>query len=132
MAIRIQTEKPVIPIELGSLNFEFEITDENIQRLYQSLDRYEEEAKAIKEEDLEGAKNAIRKGMDFLLGEGTFDKIYEEFPSTIAVSNYFIQIAEGLEREIAKKSGQSNQQKADRYLQNKNHKNRKNRNKNRR
>lgn len=129
MAIKIQTEKPVIPIELGSLNFEFEITDENIQRLYQSLDRYEEEAKAIKEEDLEGAKNAIRKGMDFLLGEGTFDKIYEEFPSTIAVSNYFIQIAEGLEREIVKKSGQSNQQKADRYLQNKN---RKNRNKNRR
>lgn len=127
MAIRIQTEKPVIPIELGSLNFEFEITDDNIQRLYKSLDRYEEEAKAIKEEDLEGAKNAIRKGMDFLLGEGTFDKIYEEFPSTIAVSNYFIQIAEGLEREIAKKSGQSNQQKADRYLQNKKRKNNKRR-----
>lgn len=127
MAIRIQTEKPVIPIELGPLKFEFEITDDNIQRLYESLDRYEEEAKAIKEEDLEGAKNAIRKGMDFLLGEGTFDKIYEEFPSTIAVSNYFIQIAEGLEREIAKKSGQSNQQKADRYLQNKKRKNNKRR-----
>lgn len=129
MAIRIQTEKPVIPIELGNVKLAFEITDENIQRLYSAQDKFEKEFANNTDNSFEGAQAALKKSYDFLLGEGAFDKVYKEFPSTIQLTDYFWQIAQGIEGELMNRAGNTNKQKADRYLQNKN---RKNRNKNRR
>ncbi len=123
MAIRIQTEKPVIPIELNPFTFEFEITDDNIKRLYDSMDQFEKEVANNKEESLEGAQDALRKAFDFLLGDGAFDKVYEEYPSTVMVANYFVQIAEGIEGEILNRAGNNNKSKQERYLQNKKRKN---------
>lgn len=122
MAIKIQTEKPVIPIEIGVVKLEFEISDENIERLYNSQEVYKNELQKIEGEDLESARLAVKKALDFFLGEGAFDKIYEVSPSIILVTKYFWQIVEGLEEELLKKAGSTQQQKAKKYLARKNKK----------
>ncbi|MEH7236753.1 hypothetical protein [Bacillus sp. JJ1562] len=116
MAIKIQTEKPVIPIEIGNVKLEFEISDENIKRLYESQEKYKEELKNLEGEDFDAAKEAVKKALDFFLGEGAFDKIYEISPSIILITKYFWQIVEGLEEELIKKAGSTQQQKAKKYL----------------
>ena len=99
MAIKIQTEEPVIPIEIGELRFEFKLTDDNIQRLYDAHDDVKKEFENIN-----------------ILGEGAFDKIYKISPSIIIVVKYFWQITEGLEGEILKKAGKTAQKKVEKYL----------------
>lgn len=116
MAIKIQTEEPVIPIEIGELRFEFKLTDDNIQRLYDAHDDVKKEFENIKQDDLETAKNTVKKALDYILGEGAFDKIYKISPSIIIVVKYFWQITEGLEGEILKKAGKTAQKKVEKYL----------------
>lgn len=116
MAIKIQTEKPVIPIEIGDLNFEFEVTDENIRRFYDSYDEVKKELEKVTGDDFESTKQVIAKAFDYILGEGAFNKIYEVSPSLIIITKYFWSIVEGLEEELVKKAGNSAQQKAQKYL----------------
>lgn len=119
LAIKIQTQTPVIPIEIGDLTINFEYTDENIKRLYDHHDKMQKEIEKIKSDDLESAKEILRKSFDFLLGEGTFEKIYAISPSIIIVTDYYFQIVEGLFEEISKKAGNTAQQKIEKYLQGK-------------
>ena len=51
MAIKIQTQTPVIPIEIGDLTINFEYTDENIKRLYDHHDKMQKEIEKIKSDD---------------------------------------------------------------------------------
>lgn len=124
MAIKIQTQTPSIPIEIGDLKLKFDMTDENIKRLYDSKDEVEKELETIDDSDFEGMKKVLNKSIDFLLGKGTFDKIYDVSPSVIIIAQYFWQIIEGLEVEIMKKAGNTQQAKVQKYLQNKNRQNR--------
>jgi len=119
MAIKIQTEKPVIPIELGELKFEFELTDENIKRFYDTQDEIRKEFEEMNGDDLESTKEIVKKAFDYILGDGAFDKIYEVSPSIIIVVKYFQQIVEGLEVELLERAENTVQQKAKKYLANK-------------
>src|SRR5690606_24378151 len=116
MAIKIQTEKPVIPIEIGELTFEFELTDENIHRLYQSENEFAKKRREVEGDDLEAAKAMLKESFDFLLGEGTFEKIYELSPSVIILTKYFYSIVDGLYEEIRKKAESASQSKVNKYL----------------
>lgn len=119
MAIKIQTEKPVIPIEIGNLTFEFEITDENVKRFHLTQDEIKKEFEQIKGDDYEKARETIKKAFDYILGDGAFEKIYELSPSIIVVSKYLNAVAEGLKEEIPKRTGITQQQKAQKYIRNK-------------
>src|SRR5690606_40514996 len=116
MAIKIQTQTPVIPIEIGDLTINFEYTDENIKRLYDHHDKMQKEIEKIKSDDLESAKEILRKSFDFLLGEGTFEKIYAISQSIIIVRVYYCQIVESLFEEITKKEGNTAHQKIEKNL----------------
>lgn len=119
MAIRIQTEKPVIPIEIGDVHLEFEITDENIKRFYDTQDQMQKELQKIQGDDFESAKKVLQKSLDYFLGDGSFDKIYEVSPSIIVITKYFWAIVEGLEGEIINKAEATSKQKAQKYIRNK-------------
>lgn len=122
MAIKIQTEKPVIPIEIGELHFEFPVDDEAIKKFREQIPKLKEELEKLEpennEEDQELTKQALGRGYDVMLGEGSFDKIYKETPSIVYCMHYYSQLAEGLENEL-KERGFSNsaQEKAQKYLQ---------------
>ena len=119
MAIKIKTEKPVIPIEIGKLKFEFDISDESIKNFRDGAEEVQKDFESMKGDDLETAKKALKKGFEYILGEGSFEKIYEQTPSVVTVSQYFEAVVQGIDEELKKRTGNTQQQKAQKYLQNK-------------
>lgn len=125
MAIVIQTEQPVIPIELGKLSFEFNVSDESVKEFRKNASQIQKELESLKvsnddDQALEQAKDVLRRGFEVMLGDGSFDAIYKQTPSVILVMKYFSQIGEGIAEELNKMGfTESQQEKAKKYLANK-------------
>jgi len=109
MAIKIQTKQTYVPVILGDLELKFDISDESILKLEKSAGKIKSELEKVKitskneEEAFEKSKQALKKGYDFLFGEGTFEKVYELSPSVAICAEYFEQIALGLFEELEKR-----------------------------
>lgn len=125
MAIKIQTQKTEIPIELGDLKFAFDISDESIKRFRDNAVKIQKELESINVSDqddkaMEQLKEILERGFTIMLGEGAFKKIYERSPSVMVVMNYFEQIANGIAAELNEMGYSETQaQKAKKYLANK-------------
>ncbi len=130
MAIKIQTEKPTIPVEIGKLRFEFDVSDESIKNFYEkSFETFKEietiEVDEDEEEEVifEKAKDILKKSFDLMLGEGAFVQIYELSPSIFILTNYYKQLYEGISKELEKMGFTESQvEKAKKYIKNKNKK----------
>lgn len=101
--IKINTKKTGIPVEIGDLKFEFDLSDENIIKfqnadteLRKELDALDEE----KEDFVTDGKIVLEKAFDTFLGKGSFAKIYEQTPSILFLINYLSQLTNGLADEI--------------------------------
>src|SRR5690625_1083660 len=126
MSIKIQTKTTQIPIEFGDeLTLYFDMSDENIQKLFKAQETFEQEVSKINNDDIDGLKEMLRKAYTLMLGNGAFDKLYELSPSVVILTNYFWEIAKGLVDEIEKRAGQTQMQKVEKYLQQKNRRNKK-------
>ncbi|TMZ64705.1 hypothetical protein EMG21_29245, partial [Klebsiella pneumoniae] len=80
MAIKIQTEKPEIPVEIGNLRFSFDVSDESIKKFRKEALEVQKEFHSITvseddDEALEQAKSVLKRGFELILGEGAFEKI---------------------------------------------------------
>lgn len=117
MAIKIQTKTHIIPIEIGDVKLEFDMSDENVKRLFDSEKEIMKKINEVDKNDFEAQKQAISEIVDTLLGEGSFDKLYNLSPSVFIVVEYFMQIAQGLKEEINKRLGNDNLSKAQKYLE---------------
>lgn len=122
MAIKIQTQKPEIPVEIGDLKFSFNVSDESIKKFRNEAIKVQKELEeiAISDNDdqaLEQAKEALKRGFEIMLGEGSFKKIYDISPSLVLCMQYFVQIAIGIDEEL-KNMGfpQSQKDLAKKYL----------------
>ncbi|MEK6452619.1 DUF6673 family protein [Caldifermentibacillus hisashii] len=122
MAIKIQTQKPEIPVDIGDLKFSFNVSDESIKKFRNEAIKVQKELEeiAISDNDdqaLEQAKEALKRGFEIMLGEGSFKKIYDISPSLVLCMQYFVQIAIGIDEEL-KNMGFSQSQKdlAKKYL----------------
>lgn len=130
MAIKIQTQKPEIPIEIGNLKFSFDVSDESVKAFREQGIKLQKELEQIEaglndDSALDATKDALRRGFDLFLGEGAFDKIYELSPSIMIVADYFVRLSEGIEREIQNMGySRTQQHKAQKYIQNKKRQNR--------
>lgn len=131
MAIKIQTEKPVIPIEIGELKFEFPIDDEAIKKVRVDAPKLQKKYANIKPENDEHEeklkKELMQEGFKlFLNDENAFDKIFAQTPSTVICLKYFMQISEGIAQEL-KEMGvvETPQEKAQKYIQHTKKKNKK-------
>lgn len=116
MAIKIQTKTHVIPIEVGDIKLNFDMSDENLNKLFDSEHEIMNTLSEVDKNDFEAQKKAIKKIIDEMLGEGSFDKLYDLTPSVFIVVEYFMQIAQGLKEEINKRLGNDNLSKAKKYL----------------
>ncbi|KYG30423.1 hypothetical protein [Alkalihalobacillus trypoxylicola] len=123
MTIKIQTEKTVIPIEIGKLNFEFDVSDESVQHFREKAMEVQSELNLLnteldEEQTFTIAKSALQKGYDLMLGKGAFAKIYNQTPSLPFVMKFFEQIANGVEKELKKMGFEhTNKEKAQKYLE---------------
>ena len=121
MTIKIQTKTTQIPIEFDDkLTLYFDMSDDNIDRLFKAQKTFEKEISEIDNDDIDGLKEMLRKAYTLFLGEEAFDKLYELSPSVVILTNYFWSIVEGLQEEIEKRAGQTQMQKVEKYLQHKN------------
>lgn len=129
MVIKIQTKQTGIPVEFGELQFTFDTSDESIKTFYDAAQATLTEMNNVKDDDLDAAKDILQKGYDLMLGEGAFKQIYEQTPSLIEVTRYFVQLAEGIKDELNNiGKGISQQDKAQQYIRQKRkpkHKNKK-------
>lgn len=122
MAIKIQTQKPEIPVEIGDLKFSFDVSDESIKEFRNEAIKVQKELEeiAISDNDdqaLEQAKEALKHGFEIMLGEGSFKKIYDISPSLVLCMQYFVQIAIGIDEELKNMGfSQSQNDLAKKYL----------------
>lgn len=127
-AIKIQTQKSYIPIQLGDLELRFDISDESIKHLRKKLIEVKDriEKTQINEgggEAIKQLKDALKEGFDTIFGNGTFDNVYEISPSVMIVTEYFKQIFDAIFKELEERGLTSSaQEKAQKYLANKNKK----------
>lgn len=129
MAIKIQEQRPEIPIEIGKLNFAFSVTDESVASFKKNAVEIQKELESIEvdenKENLELCKDVLKRGFDLMLGEGAFEKIYKMTPSVMYLMNYFVQLSKGIHEELQKIGAyESQKQKADKYIRNRNNHNR--------
>jgi len=123
MAIRIEEQKPEIPVEIGELKFTFKVTDEAVLNFRKESLRLKEELEKIQaaEEDetnVEKVRELLRQGFDAFLGEGAFEKIYEMSPSVMVVSRYFTQLVLGISDAIERMGAdKALEKRAKKYLQ---------------
>lgn len=115
--IKIQTKTHIIPIEIGDVKLEFDMSDENIKRLFDSENEIMKKISEVDSNDFDAQKKAIKEIIDAMLGDGSFDKLYNLSPSVFIVVEYFMQIAQGLKEEINKRLGNDNLSKAQKYLE---------------
>lgn len=125
MAIKIQTEETVIPVEIGKLTFGFNISDDAVMSFRNGVDKVSKTLKDLEKqiteenesEVIELVKKALTKGFDFMLGDGTFEKIYEQTPSVIKVTRVFEQLSIELSKELeAEGFGESQKELGKKYL----------------
>lgn len=120
MAIKIQTRQTGIPVEIGDLQFFFDTSDASIETLLANHQKVVDEISNIKEGDDEGAKKALKKGFDLLLGEGAFKKIYNQTSSTIECTRQLFELLQAITQELNPMNGLTQQEKAQKYLKTKN------------
>src|SRR5690606_20734182 len=123
MAIRIEEQKPEIPVEIGELKFTFKVTDEAVLNFRkESLPPTEElekiQAAEEDETNVEKVRELLRQGFDALRGEAADEQIYEMSPSGMVVSRYFTQLVLGSSDAIERMGAdKALEKRAKKYLQ---------------
>lgn len=122
MSIIIKTRELSIPIEIAGVKFEFTPTDENTLQVQRGVEdlrkRIESTNVESTEESIEESRKILKEAYEILLGEGSFDRLYERVPSVFELSRVYVELAEALSEELTKnKVAQSD--KAQQYLKKK-------------
>jgi len=121
MVIKIQTQQTGIPVEIGELKFTFDTSDESIKNFVEAGEKFTAEISTISEDDHEAVREVIKKGYDLILGDGAFDKIYEQVPSLIRTLQIFTELSEAITSELSSIGNPVTQQdKAQQYIRHKN------------
>lgn len=125
MTIKIQTKKTVIPVEIGKLNFEFDVSDDSVVEFRKNAKQLYKELEVIgevndEEKALELSKETLQKGFDLFLGDGAFKEIYKQTPSVVFLMDYITKLSEGIEEELRSLGfSDTKEEKVKKYLKNK-------------
>lgn len=117
MAIQIKTKKVGIPVTIGELEFLVDTSDNGMDTLAERYQDVVDSMQTVKEGDsLDSAKSILEEGFDLFLGEGAFDKIYEQTPSTILCAEYMAVLMEGIAEEMKKQQTETAKKINKKYL----------------
>lgn len=119
--VNIQVNKNTIPVTIGELEFEYSLTDKNVvsfeklaasseQALVGVLKDFED--KTIDEAAMVDKANAeLTVLFDLFLGEGAYQKIYEQTPSVVTNAEIFMELIVGIREESDKLEEQKNKKR---------------------
>lgn len=115
--IKIETQTLEIPVEIGVLKFTIDASDEHIKQIRSHtkvcLDKINKLEKRIEAKGIDAESGVteleaiLTDAYCILLGQGSFDKIYKQTPSLMSMINYYTQLANGLDTELAKRSNKN-------------------------
>ena len=107
MAIKINLESTKIPVEIGDLKFEIDVTDEKYESFINNFNIFLEKMESLdeeKSEDLVLIKKMVKEVYDDLLGKDAYEQIYAKMPNTAFVSKVLATIVSQLMIEMEDKS----------------------------
>ena len=103
MAIKLDLNTAVIPVEIGEFKFEIEMTDEKEKAFQVKLKDFVNKAKGLSEdkpEDEEVLRGMVAEVYDELLGEGAFEKLYAYTANTGILLGVFMDLVAEYSKEI--------------------------------
>lgn len=100
MTIIIQTKSTSIPVEIGKLKFELDLSDDKLNDLVTKHDAIAKKIEEVKTKDLVAAKLVLKECFEFLLVEGSFEQIYEQTPSVIQCLDILFALVNATNEEI--------------------------------
>lgn len=106
MAIKISLESTIIPVEIGDLKFEIDVTDEKYEAFTNNFNVFLKEIVTLDEEsseDIEKLKVLVQKLYDELLGDGSYEQIYTKMPNISFVAGTLANIVTQLAKEMEKR-----------------------------
>lgn len=95
MVIVLKVPEVIIPVKIGKLQFEVDISDEGLLILAEAADTFD----SMTDED-ESMKVALKNAFNTILGKGAYKKLYKQTPSNVSLLIIFHRLAEDLLEEI--------------------------------
>lgn len=101
--LKINVERTGFPIELGGHKFFFDCSTEHIEEYEEKFTAVGPKLEKLEQGDdtIEDYKKALTIGYDAMLGEGTFEKLYDSVPDVVAWINAFYTLAEGIAEKVS-------------------------------
>lgn len=97
MAIRINLESLEIPVQIGDFSFIVKIDDDSYQEMIDSIKDALDTVKDSK--DLDEIGEALEKAYDSILGDDSFEKLYNEMKSIPILASVLKDLYFGIENE---------------------------------
>jgi len=106
MAIKISLESTVIPVQIGDLKFEIDVSDEKYEEIVSNFNGFLEKISELDEEKAEDVvqlKDIVKEIYDQLLGEGAYEKIYAKMSNVSFVVGVLVNLVTQLTGEMEKR-----------------------------
>lgn len=102
MAIKLNLNTTVIPVEIGGLKFEINMTDEKEKVFQDKINDFLKQAQLMREsdsEDEEALRGMVEAMFDDFLEQGAFEKLYALSPNTGILLGVFMDLVAALGEE---------------------------------
>jgi len=103
MAIKVNLESIKIPVEIGDLKYEIDVTDDKYEGFIKNFNIFLSKIEKLDENDAENVvllKTMVKAVYDELLGLSAFDEVYAKMPNIAFVSNVLINVVTQLMEEM--------------------------------
>jgi len=120
MAIKINVRSTLIPVEIGELKYEVDITDQKYRafserfkyvqkellKLVTAIEDQEKKGEEINEDELfEKLQQLVSTAYHELLGSQAFEQVYQQTPRLIEVTGYLVKLVAAIEQEMEADQG---------------------------
>jgi len=103
VAIKINLESTKIPVEIGDLKFEIDVTDEKYEAFINNFNIFLTKLDTLDEENTEDIavlKTLVSEVYNELLGTDSYEQIYEKMPNIAFVASALVNIVTQLIEEM--------------------------------
>lgn len=119
MQIKINT-KTVLPVEIEDLKFEIKLDDEGIKKIVDESENVMKRMKELQDGTIDKANEGLKVAVDFFLGNGSYDVIYNKYKSFMVCEEITYALFEMVAKELEERNLElGNKAKAKKYLANK-------------
>ena len=106
MALKLQLNSTIIPIEIGEFKFEVDMTGDKQKALKKEMEELASTVKQLdvdSDEDQEKLEEMLKEQFDKILGSGAYDKLHGYTPNATILAGVYENMLIGISKEMQKK-----------------------------